>query len=520
MGGQPGELTGPDLAEGVPAADVREGVPLLGHAGGEAVVLVRRGVAVYALGASCTHYGGPLAQGLVEGDTLRCPWHHACFDLKTGAALAAPALNPVACWEAREHAGLVRVGAKRPPQVDLPAAGARAAGAPRSIVIVGAGAAGHAAAERLRALGYSGTLTLVGADEAPPVDRPNLSKDYLSGNAPEEWIPLRPPEAYAERRIELITATPATGVDVDTRQVTLADGRTLGYDRLLLATGADPVRLMVPGAEHSHVHTLRTLADSRSIIARATNSRRALVVGASFIGLEAAASLRARGLEVHVVAPEARPLERVLGAEVGDFVRSVHEGKGVQFHLGDQVASIGEREVTLASGAKIAADLVVVGIGVRPSTALADQAKLRVDRGILVDAELRTSSADVFAAGDVARFPDAHGQLTRIEHWVVAQRMGQTAAHNLLGEQRRFDVVPFFWSAHFDVTLNYVGHAEAWDRIDVHGSLVARDATLAYRKAGATLAVLTVGRDRVSLAAEGAFERGNQAALAAFGTAR
>jgi NADPH-dependent 2,4-dienoyl-CoA reductase/sulfur reductase-like enzyme/nitrite reductase/ring-hydroxylating ferredoxin subunit len=522
MGGASGELSGPDLGQGVAIATVKEGEPLLGHAGGEAVVLVRQRGQLHAIGASCSHYGGPLAEGLVVDGQIRCPWHHACFDLATGAALAAPALSPIASYDTSEVDGLVKVGAKRPAATRLPvASGAPAAQpSPKSIVIVGAGAAGHACAERLRALGYAGQLTLVGADEAPPVDRPNLSKDYLAGNAPEEWIPLRPPEAYAEGRIELVTATPATGVDVATRQVTLADGRNLGYDRLLLATGADPVRLNVPGAEHTHVHTLRTLADSRAIIARAVTARHAVVVGASFIGLEAAAALRTRGLMVHVVAPDARPLERVLGAEVGDFVRALHEEKGVKFHLGDGVASIGEREVKLTSGRELLAELVVVGIGVRPSTALADQAKLHVDRGIVVDAELVTSAPDVLAAGDVARFPGARGEPSRIEHWVVAQRMGQTAAHNLLGAHHRFNSVPFFWSAHYDVTLAYVGHAAQWDRIDRHGSLDARDATVAYRLGGATLAVVTVGRDRVSLEAELAFERGDVAALADFGTTR
>jgi NADPH-dependent 2,4-dienoyl-CoA reductase/sulfur reductase-like enzyme/nitrite reductase/ring-hydroxylating ferredoxin subunit len=516
MGGQ-SELSGPDLVAGIAAKDVKEGQPLLGRVGDEAVVLVRRGKDVHAVGATCTHYSGPLAEGLVVGDTIRCPWHHACFDLKTGAALRAPALNPIACYDVRLDGDTIRVGDKRaaPPPVGQP----RANG-PASIVIVGAGAAGEACAERLRELGYPGTLTLVGADTSPPVDRPNLSKDYLAGNAPEEWIPLRPPEAYAERHIDLVTGARAVGLDVKQKRLSLADGRVLAWDRLLLATGADPVKLAVPGAERPHVHTLRTLADSRAIIAAATNAKSAVVVGASFIGLEVAASLRARGLAVHVVAPDARPLEKVLGPAVGDFVRALHEQHGVTFHLGEGVVDIGERDVGLKSGARLAAELVVTGIGVRPATQLAEQAGLAVERGVLVDIELRTSAADVYAAGDVARFPDAHGNPVRIEHWVVAQRMGQAAARSLLGERARFAAVPFFWSAHYDVTIAYVGHAEAWDQLDVHGSLAARDVTLAYRQGGDTLAVVTIGRDQVSLAAEAAFERGDKPALATFGVQR
>jgi apoptosis-inducing factor 3 len=276
----------------------------------------------------------------------------------------------------------------------------------------------------------------------------------------------------------------------------------------------------VPGADRAHVHTLRTLADSRAILSRASQAKQAVVVGASFIGLEAAASLRARGLEVHVVAPDARPLERVLGPAVGDFVRGLHEEHGVQFHLGDGVVDIGERDVGLKSGARVPAELVVVGIGVRPATQLAEQAGLTVERGVLVDLELRSSAPDVYAAGDVARFPDALGNPVRIEHWAVAQRMGQAAARSLLGERARFAAVPFFWSAHYDVTIAYVGHAESWDKIDVHGSLAGRDATVAYRREGVTLAVATVGRDHVSLTAEAAFERGDQSALANYGVTR
>src|SRR5262249_29492564 len=308
MGGGETQLKGPDLADGIQVADVPDGGSLLGHAGGEAVLLARRGDEVFAVGATCTHYSGPLADGMIVGDTVRCPWHHACFSLRTGEALRAPALNPIACYAVERDGERVKVGAKReppkPPKLD---------GGPKEVVIVGGGAAGHACAEMLRRQGYVGKLTLLGADESPPYDRPNLSKDYLAGNAPEEWIPLRPTEFYAENGIELELGVPVVRIDAAARQVHLGDGRRRGYAPLLLATGAPPTRLPIPGADLPHVHTLRTLADSRALIARAPHTVRAVVVGASFIGLEVAASLRARNIDVHVVAPEARPLERVLG---------------------------------------------------------------------------------------------------------------------------------------------------------------------------------------------------------------
>jgi NADPH-dependent 2,4-dienoyl-CoA reductase/sulfur reductase-like enzyme/nitrite reductase/ring-hydroxylating ferredoxin subunit len=508
MGGAQGELVGPDLREGVAASEISDGGLLLGHAGGEAVVLARRGDELFALGATCTHYGGPLAEGLIAGDTLRCPWHHACFSLRSGEALGAPALNPIACYAVVREGDRVKVGAKLAEE-----ARARPPGGPARVVIVGAGAAGHAAAEMLRRLGYGGELTLIGAADEPPVDRPNLSKDYLAGTAPEEWIPLRPPEFFVEKDIQLLSGARVAGLDVGARTVALADGRTLAWDALLLATGATPVRLPLPGADLPHVRTLRTLADSRAIIALAREGSRAVVIGASFIGLEAAASLRARGVEVHVVAPEARPLERVLGAEVGDFVRRVHESKGTVFHLGQTAARIDEAQVTLSSGETLPAELVVLGVGVRPDVALAQAAGLAVDNGVLVDEHLMTSAPGVYAAGDAARFPDPRpgapaGARLRIEHWVVAQRQGQTAAKNLLGARVAYRDVPFFWSAHHDAVIAYVGHADPAEcEIDVDGDLDARDARVTYRRGGETRAVATLFRDRDSLEAEAALER-------------
>jgi NADPH-dependent 2,4-dienoyl-CoA reductase/sulfur reductase-like enzyme/nitrite reductase/ring-hydroxylating ferredoxin subunit len=506
----PAQLSGPDLTQGVALSTLADGATLLGQAEGEAVLLARRGDEVFAVGATCTHYGGPLAEGLFDGQGVHCPWHHACFDIRTGEAVGPPALDGIACWNVERAGDLVRVRGKRPTAARGPAAG------PSSVVIVGAGGAGNAAAEMLRREGYSGPIRMIGAEETPPVDRPNLSKDYLAGTAPEEWIPLRRPDFYAERRIDLEVGVRATALDPATKRLTLSNDRTVEYGALLLATGAAPIRLGIPGANAPHVHCLRTLADSRRIIADSQGKKQAVVIGSSFIGLEVAASLRAREVAVTVVAPEARPLEHVMGAALGDFVRALHESHGVRFELGHKPASISDGTVTLDDGRTLAADLVVMGVGVRPSTELAEAAGLRVDRGIVVDARLRTSAPDVFAAGDVARWPDpVSGRLIRVEHWVVAEQLGHAAARSMLGREEPFRAVPFFWSQHYDVPINYVGHAESFDRVEVAGSVADRNCLVAFREGGRIAAVASIYRDRESLEAAAALERNDQAALEA-----
>jgi NADPH-dependent 2,4-dienoyl-CoA reductase/sulfur reductase-like enzyme/nitrite reductase/ring-hydroxylating ferredoxin subunit len=511
--------TGPDLSEGVGVAEIPQGGTLLGHADGEPVLLVRPpgGEEVFAIRPTCTHYGGPLAEGVIVGDQIRCPWHHACFHLRTGEAVAAPALDPLDCWKVeKQGARLVVRGKLTRPAPSPPAR------SPESVVIVGAGAAGNAAAEMLRREGYAGPVTMIDADEAGPVDRPNLSKDYLAGTAQEEWVFLRPREFHAVQKIDLVLGKRVVALDPKARRLELSDGTRRGYGALLLATGAEPVKLPVHGSELAHVFYLRSLADSRAIIARATarESMRAVVVGASFIGLEAAASLSARGLEVSVVAPDARPLGRVLGPEMGDFVRALHEEHGVHFHLGHTLAAIEESSVILDDGSRLPADLVVIGAGVRPSLALAEQAGLRIDRGVVVNEHLETSAPDVYAAGDIARCTDPRtGKSVRIEHWVVAERQGQTAARNMLGRREAFRAVPFFWSQHYDVTIAYVGHAETWDQIEIAGSIAGKSCLLAFRSAGRIAAVATIFRDRESLEAETLFERDDQDGLEAL-TAR
>jgi NADPH-dependent 2,4-dienoyl-CoA reductase/sulfur reductase-like enzyme/nitrite reductase/ring-hydroxylating ferredoxin subunit len=498
---------GPDLTKGVAAKSLQEGRMLQGRVGDKDVVLARSGDRIFAIGASCTHYHGALVDGLVVGDTVRCPLHHACFSLETGEALRAPALDPVSCWRVERKGDMVFVREQLPEPKHAPTPSPNTT-RPPSIVIVGGGAAGLAAAEMLRREGYDGAVTMITADQDPPVDRPNLSKDFLAGEAQPDWIPLWPPETFKERNIALQLGSRVASIDPGSRSLLLEGGSRHTFGALLIATGANPVRIPIPGGDAGQVFYLRSYADSRAIVDRTAGARRAVVVGASFIGLEVSASLRARGIAVDVVAPDHMPLERVLGAEVGRFVKSLHEAQGVRFHLGETIASVNGAAVTLSSGTTIDADFIVVGVGVKPATALAEQAGLALDRGILVNQYLETSAAGIFAAGDVARWPDPHtGDRIRVEHWVVAERQGQTAARNMLGRRERFDAVPFFWSQHYDITIRYVGHAERWDSVRVDGSLDDRDAMVTYQRDGRTLAVATVSRDRENLEAETHLER-------------
>src|SRR3989475_1583694 len=283
----------PDFRNGFPIHDLGDGSMISGQADGEELVLVRRGDEVFAFGAHCTHYGGPLAEGLIVDDTVRCPWHHACFSLRNGEALRAPALDPVPCWRVERLGDRIFVREKV-----SPSAPKRGTEAPSSVVIVGGGAAGLAAADMLRREGYDGPLTIVSADASPPVDRPNLSKDYLAGTAQEDWIPLRPSDYYRDRRINLLLHSRVSSLDTKRRRIALENGEGLEFGALLLATGADPVRLPIEGAADSQLHYLRTFADSKAIIAKAASAKRVVVVGASFIGFVSSASTCPRRIPV------------------------------------------------------------------------------------------------------------------------------------------------------------------------------------------------------------------------------
>ena len=496
----------PDLAAGIAVSEIPEGGMLAGRVGDEAVLLVRDGDDVRAFDGTCSHLGAPLEQGVVLDGAIRCPWHHACFDRQSGEALRPPAFDSLRRWTVLRDGDRIRVTA--PVTNEIVAHRSFAGHSEPGFVIVGGGAAGYAAVHELRRCGHEGQITLVSADADLPYDRTLLTKDYLEGRFGEDRLPIAR-TTLDDLGVTVLPGTLATSLDPHSRLLHLADGHSLPYTSLLLATGAEPKRLDAPGTDLPHVHYLRTLSDCRALIGACQAGLRVVVIGGSFIGLETAAALTARGLRVTVITPDALPMEKILGAALARAILSVQTAHGVVFRTGAEVTAITTEAVQLADGSAVPAEIVVVGIGVAPRVDLARSAGLAVEDGVLVDRFLRTSAPDIYAAGDIARWPDPHsGQSIRVEHWVVAERHGQVAARNMLGGTEPFEAVPFFWSKHFDFSFRYLGHAEHWDDVAIEGDLDDRDATIRYRTGDRDMAAATVERDVEALRIEYAMETG------------
>ena len=472
------------------------------------ILLARVGDNFHAVSATCPHYGGPLAEGVLCGTRITCPWHHAVFDVVNGDLEDPPALDSLVSYSLRLEGERIMLSLpdeaeeRRTPSM----AKSDTLADPRQFVIIGAGAAGYAAAQTLREEGFRGSVVMITREDRTPYDRPNLSKDYLHGHAEPEWMPLRGEEFFKEHDITLILNREVTRVDARAKTITFESGETMDYDALLVATGGAAVRLNIPGADLKNVCVLRSFADADSIIETANRSRRAVVVGASFIGMEAAYSLRERGLEVTVIAPSQEPFETTLGAEIGALFRREHESHGVRFKLGNIVYRFeGNHKVeavALDNGERIETDMVVVGVGVRPVTQFLDGVELDHEGAVVVDSRLRAADG-LFAAGDIASFPDPRaGGYVRIEHWRTAQQQGRTAARNMVGRNMPFDAVPFFWTRQFDIGLLYVGHAASWDEIIYRGDVASHDFLAFFVKDNRVTAVVGMNRDREMAAAE------------------
>jgi NADPH-dependent 2,4-dienoyl-CoA reductase/sulfur reductase-like enzyme/nitrite reductase/ring-hydroxylating ferredoxin subunit len=446
----------------------------------------------FATGAHCTHYGAPLSNGVLSEGTVVCPWHHAVFDVRTGDHVEPPGKDCLTAFEVEVRDDEVYVtvpdGAEESRRPDFCEADPDDA---RHFVIVGGGAAGSAAAETLRREGYAGRITLITEDEFEPYDRPNLSKAYLAGEGDEAWLPLRDSSFYRELDIAVTTGTKVTRFDASANTLELDDGTEVGFTKALLATGGAPNRLPVEGLDGDDVYLLRSRADASSIIEAAQDAESAVIVGSSFIGMEVAASLVARGLEVTVTGLDEIPFEKILGADVGASIQALHAENGVEFALGhglERVDHDGGPTVVLDDGTESSADLVVVGVGVHPATDFVEGLELEEDGSVSVTERMRVTD-DIYAAGDIATFPSPlDGRPVRIEHWRLADQHGRVAGANMAGSRASYDEVPFFWTRQFGTSFKYVGHAEDWDDTIAVGDIDGRDFVVFYLEDGAVAA--------------------------------
>jgi NADPH-dependent 2,4-dienoyl-CoA reductase/sulfur reductase-like enzyme/nitrite reductase/ring-hydroxylating ferredoxin subunit len=481
--------------------DIENGEMKQVEAGDTDVLLIRSHNTFSAVYAYCTHYDAPLEAGVLSDDRVVCPWHHACFHTSTGEQLSPPGMDALPRYPVSIVDGEVVVEVPEDaPARSTPAMVSRDPDDSRTIAIIGAGAAGAYAAEAVRQAGFSGRVVLIGREEDVPYDRPNCSKGFLSGEAPAEWMPLRSAGFYDHHDIDLWLGRDVKTVDASARRIVFSDGQTLDYTAAILSTGGRPRRLDVPGADLDGVHSLRSLADSEHLRDTIEEGSRVVVVGASFIGMEAAWSFREQGAEVTVVAPEAVPFAHVFGEQVGRAIQGLHEDHGVSFRLGTTVDAFHGNDhveqVTLASGDTLAADLVLVGIGVEPATDLLDGVEVRDDGSVEVDATFRASDG-LFAAGDIATFPYWRtGERVRIEHWREACHQGRIAGRNAAGQSAEYRDVPFFWTAHFGTNIRYVGHASDWERVLIDGDPEAFDFIAYYIQNGVVQAACGAGRDR------------------------
>lgn len=507
----------PDFVRVASASSLADGEMRQVTAGETDVLLSRVDGRFHACTAFCTHYGAPLATGVLSGTTVVCPWHHAVFDVASGARDEPPALDSLRTFEVRVDGDdvLVRV----PDDADehgkdvayresdgRERGGTESEADDRLFLILGAGAAAQAAAEELRACGFRGRLALVTRETRAPYDRTALSKGYLGGKAGDEALPLRDAAFYERHAIEVWTDRTVESLDADAKQASFSEGEPIAYDACLVATGGVPRRLPIDGADLDGVFLLRTWNDARTIVQQAEGAKRAVVIGTAFIGMEAASNLNDRGLDVIVVGTSDAPFETAMGAEVGRVFQKAAEEKGVQFRLGATVERIEETDSGLrivVDGDPVDTDLVLVGVGVDPATEFVAGAPFRRDDGgLVVDEHLRLADG-LFAAGDIAAYPDPRsGETVRIEHWRLAQQHGRTAARNMLASgdptlrPEPFDGVPFFWTGQFGLSLRYVGHAEEWDEVVIDGSLGDRQFLAAYVHDGAVRALAAVGRDK------------------------
>ena len=476
-------------------SDLAEGVPAVVEAGEEKVLLVRIQGTVHAMGHLCPHYDEKLEKGALFGTEIVCKSHLARMDVTTGRVVAPPAYNDLPVYPVKEENGHVWIGPAVKPRLPKPAA--EIGSDPRVFVIVGAGAAGNSAAETLRREGFAGRIVMITAEAERPYDRPNLSKDFMTGKVGEDWLPLHGAKFYPAQGIELLTGRRVISLDTQKKAVTLDGGETIAFDKALVATGGSPRKLAIPGADGQGCLSLRTTADARAILAAAVQWKSVVLIGAGFIGLELAGSLKDRGLEVTVVAPEPLPLARIFGERIGAYVKSLHESREVRLLMGRTPVRIegapGAKTVVLSDGARLAAGFVVIGLGITPAVEYLAGTGLVEGGAVPVDAAMQTRAPGIYAAGDIAALPDADAERRRVEHWVSAQRQGQRAARGMLDRDQGPMEIDFFWTRQAAASLKYLGHAHDFDQTVYRGVVEEGKFLAAYFRKGTLKAAATIG---------------------------
>jgi len=468
----------------------------------EDVLLVRIDDKFYARTAYCPHYGASLETGVLDGPKLMCPWHHASFDIPTGELTDPPALHGLTSYKIEVRGEDVvlfpaettvkssgRTDERKTHQKDE-----------ATFVIIGGGSAGNAAAHQLRASGFDGHLKIISADTQPPYDRPNLSKDFLKGDMDPGWLPLNDENFFQVQEIDLMLAKRVTGIDAQKKRIDLEDQTTLGYDKLLVASGSRPRKLNIPGHDLDNIFTLRTAADAAAILEQAEKAKRITVIGASFIGMEAAENLDNENREVHIIGRDPLPFAALFGKEMGELLKQKKENDGITFHLGQNVSEFrGNKKletVILDNGQPIDSDLAVLGIGVEPVTDFMPHFNKAADESLLTDEYLQVEN-DIFAAGDIATFPYWRTEgMIRVEHWRTAEQLGIIAAENMLGLKKSVQIIPYFWTNLGGMSCRYVGYPGRWDESVVHGSMAQENFMIYYIAHNQVMAVLGIGRDK------------------------